>query len=146
MQKQLFFGFIALTLSFFTACEKPSLQEEPSTQLSERENADLHFDLGKDFWLDFGKVAACNCDAPNVRFQKLIDDSRCPLNAMCVWQGLAEVQLLVGSDTLVLNTDQAQVKSLNGYRYRLLEVMPYPIDPSPYTERDYKIRLQVEQE
>ena len=90
-------------------------------------------------------------------FEKITEDSRCPTGVTCIWQGRV-VALMWASPcgsaddpgaerfSLTLEAGQADLatKTVQGKRFRLLEVEPYPdakrrIDPSRYV-----ITVQVE--
>ncbi|WP_339786149.1 hypothetical protein [uncultured Imperialibacter sp.] len=66
-------------------------------------------------------------------FKKLVEDSRCPANAMCIWQGMVtvEMQARVGSktETFTLTTNPQDPKTsavVLGYEITLVNVFPYP--------------------
>src|SRR5215212_1805399 len=52
---------------------------------------------GKEFQLAVGQEAQIQGSAITVRFLKVSEDSRCPIDVNCVWAGNAAVRLLVGS-------------------------------------------------
>lgn len=72
----------------------------------------------------------------SLEFKEITEDSRCPANVTCVWEGIAIVNLKATSGN---NTQDIQVatrdflpkevtKSFNyaGYRFTVQEVKPYP--------------------
>jgi hypothetical protein len=85
-----------------------------------------------------------------VGFARVVEDSRCPIDAICVWQGNAAVEIGVAagmgpSDPLRLNTtlDPKSAEHL-GVRFTLLEVQPAPRAAVPTEAKDYSIRLRLE--
>jgi hypothetical protein len=72
---------------------------------------------------------------PTVCFEALVEDSRCPINANCVWQGVA-----IGRFSFRLSGVQHQLQlattkspgrpstdtTVAGYRIRLVNITPYP--------------------
>lgn len=59
--------------------------------------------------LEKGKQATVKKEKLTVKFVSVVEDSRCPEGATCVWQGNAKISLLVGkkgksSKTVELNT------------------------------------------
>lgn len=81
-------------------------------------------------------------------FTRLVEDSRCPANVVCVWAGNAAVEVGIAVGTgpaqpLVLNTGvEPRSVEQNGVRVTLLEVTPYPgtgADDEPPA-----VRLRVE--
>ena len=95
--------------------------------------------LGEPFWIDYGETVALDGDALRVTFDGVVNDSRCPKNADCIWAGLAEIQLQLAQgtgwrDSLALtipglvavpHTDQDFVAE-GGYLFKLLQLAPYP--------------------
>ena len=67
-----------------------------------------------------------------VSFIQLINDSRCPANAKCVWAGSAKIKISVSrpgaaKQTFDLNTgvDPKTVTAF-GYEIKIAELLPYP--------------------
>lgn len=54
-------------------------------------------DVGSDFELSPGQTAVVEGGALTVSFVKVNEDSRCPINAVCVWQGNVATALLLGA-------------------------------------------------
>lgn len=90
----------------------------------------------------------------NVHFDEVYGDSRCPLDAICVWQGRVDVGLSFTSgqesakDTLSLgglNGDPVSDSTVfAGYKIKLLKVDPYPtLASSPIPVEEYKVRLLI---
>ncbi|WP_333854332.1 hypothetical protein [Epilithonimonas sp.] len=72
----------------------------------------------------------------SLEFKEIIEDSRCPANVTCVWEGIAIVNLIAfsGKDTKDIKVatrdflPKEVTKSFNysGYRFTVQEVKPYP--------------------
>jgi hypothetical protein len=65
-----------------------------------------------------------------------VNDSRCPMEALCVWQGMAEVEIEASiSDgpvqTLKLSTLNAEAEDVAEYSLKLVSVEPYPSLTAP---------------
>jgi hypothetical protein len=63
--------------------------------------------VGQDFDLAVGKVALIEDKTLHVYFAEVIEDSRCPMNARCVWEGNAKIAVQLGdlsAPTFELNT------------------------------------------
>jgi len=60
-----------------------------------------------------------------------IDDSRCPSDVTCVWEGVASVTLHIYNQTqyqtVTLNTNDAKNMHVDSYEINLIDVLPYPI-------------------
>ena len=91
-------------------------------------------------------------DGSTLRLDAIVEDSRCPCEASCIWEGRAVLQLLTSeADTLLLSTgfrgDAATIAdrvSFNGRTVVLEAVDPYPCNGLPETPEDYRITLTVE--
>lgn len=59
-----------------------------------------------------------------------INDSRCPTDANCIWEGRADVIIKIVSpqveDELRLNDVEKATVELNDYRFEFIELTPYP--------------------
>lgn len=87
--------------------------------------------LGKPFLLQVGENAALR-EGLHVRLVEVLEDSRCPKGATCVWQGQVRVAVEVttgdGAPVRVeLSTlpDKSSA-DVNGFRIQLQDVAPYP--------------------
>ena len=81
-----------------------------------------------------------------------IEDSRCPLDVTCVWEGDAVVQMSISSDgyTSIFtlnsnpNVDSGQVRTEQfGYSIKLNDVSPYPETSGQIDLDEYEISLEV---
>lgn len=77
-------------------------------------------------------------------FSKLIQDSRCPADVVCVYQGDATIKVGIGSaekniSELELSLYQNNVpqKLLNRYFIKLADLQPYPLSDKKILESDY---------
>jgi hypothetical protein len=78
----------------------------------------------------------------NVRFVKMVEDSRCPRDVQCIQAGNAQVRIRVSrgrkTKVLTLNTDEhSGIASFEGYEFRLVGLTPEPrsnirINPDGY--------------
>jgi hypothetical protein len=86
-----------------------------------------------------------------LRMDSVLNDSRCPSNVVCVWEGNAQVRFFFRVDSiqteLVLNTHGGnQFRSdtvINGYEIRLLSLSPYPEDPGEIRQIEYTSKIMV---
>ena len=85
-----------------------------------------------------------------VEFVRVASDSRCPIDAVCVWMGdaVAEIELsAAGGRTgrVQLHTSQEpRSATWNGVRITLLELAPAPRASQPTPPERYSVRLRVE--
>ena len=86
--------------------------------------------LGREFALRPGETVTVQSTDLRVSFQQVVEDSRCPADAFCVWAGDAVVALVVGTASLQLRSSSAPEAAVGGYRVRLERV-----EPSVYSEK-----------
>jgi hypothetical protein len=89
-------------------------------------------------------------------FESVMEDSRCPKDVTCVWEGEAKIRVVIetGSDRKVMQmifrgehfgTDEenllveTKTKKLFGYR-----LSPYPETKLPKEERDYQLEVLMQ--
>lgn len=85
-----------------------------------------------------------------VSFLEVSEDSRCPIDVVCIWQGNAavEIALAVGDGGGVpgtLETYRPDVGvELDGYRVMLLRLLPAPLAGEVTAPGDYRAMFRVE--
>lgn len=126
MKKIIGLAFIAALA--LTACDKEKVDKDRLTTKRNFENKELTIELVN------------------------VNDSRCPEEVICVWQGDAAVDLKVSdnssSQLITLHTyysDKVDT-TIFGYQITLEEVSPYPQNPGELELEDYKIDLKVEKQ
>ena len=81
-----------------------------------------------------------------------VDDSRCPLNLTCIWEGevAVHVDVRIGAadtESITLtrhdDTDERATAEVAGVRLRLVGVDPYPVGENPPAAADYVAHLLV---
>lgn len=108
--------------------------------------------LGEPFPLRVGQSAEVTGTPLHIRFEAVPEDSRCPADAVCVWQGNARVSLhtaIEGEDAepLLLNTGiDPRTARADGYRISLETVQPAIYSDRTVAQEDYVITLRVTQE
>jgi hypothetical protein len=86
-----------------------------------------------------------------IRFNSVLEDSRCPTGAQCAWEGNAEILLeLSGGDleTVHLNTGLQfpRTEVYNGYVITLEDLKPHPTEGVAVHESDYTAVLSIDLE
>ena len=106
--------------------------------------------LGEEFVLAPGESAGIGSTKLTVAFDGVSGDSRCPVDAVCVWEGDATVAVSVRQSSgertaLELHTasGSAQEKPYGGYLIRLLALTPQPRQGVPIPTADYRARFEV---
>ncbi len=94
--------------------------------------AEPNVPLGETFVLTPGEATQVADGLFLVGFDAVLEDSRCPANANCVWAGEVKVQVSVDGQLLTLtlgastDTGENTADLGNGYLLTLLDVQPYP--------------------
>ncbi len=102
--------------------------------------------------LRMGEEKAVGGSVLRLAFVRVLEDSRCPVDAMCVWAGNAAVELGIRAGMgptypLKLNTNlEPRSTSWNGLRVTLVEVAPAPRAAEPTKPGAYSVRVRVENE
>ncbi|NNF59280.1 MAG: hypothetical protein HKN04_13680 [Rhodothermaceae bacterium] len=113
------------------AAESSSMIDEPAPMVGTRS-------LGERFTLERG--ASALVDGQRLRFDAVLEDSRCPTNVTCVWEGKAVVSLtftgeqaiseirleIPGYVTTETEPRESQRGTQSGYTFILLGLDPYP--------------------
>ena len=108
--------------------------------------------LDTPFYLKYGKTAYLPTENIEIKFSKVIQDSRCPSNVTCIWQG----QVIIGLDiikngkqvstlmlTLIPGHDALPIQFLDKYSVRLTQVSPYPKSGQTIALQDYIVKIVV---
>ena len=102
------------------------------------------------FELLINKQKVITKDKLTIKFLSLIEDSRCPTDVTCVWQGNAELMLVVGpaagagpAELVPLNTVlEPRSGSALGLKLSLLNLTPVPVSTTP--TKGYQAEIRIE--
>jgi len=106
-------------------------------------------DPGAEFELRVGESVRIRDTDARIELWDLSEDSRCPVDVVCVWEGRAVIELRLSSGgeparsaRLSTETDKNSVE-FAGYRISLVGVDPDPVSTDPPELSDYRARLVV---
>lgn len=114
--------------------------------------------LGHEFVLAGGQSAVIDGSAVDtaplrLKFDRVLDDSRCPKRVSCVWTGAARIAVIATPDgqqstTLEFNTNPAPgqthlIETVGGYTVELRSLDPYPETPGTIPLPDYRATMLV---
>ena len=109
--------------------------------------------LGRDFKMKYGQELTVKGHDLHVKFTALRDDSRCPANVTCVWEGNATILMLVRQanaeeSQMELHTSRKfpQEGQYQQYVIRLVALDPYPRTHSKIKQSEYMATLQITKE
>jgi len=106
-------------------------------------------EVGQTVTLKLGETAAVRGTAVTIKFSSVEADSRCPIDALCVWQGDAHIRLDLAnvrgpvSKADVHTTLDPHSTEFAGYKITLKEVSPSRVSTEPVASREYSVKLEV---
>lgn len=101
------------------------------------------------FELKIGKQKTGSHSKLKVKFISVIEDSRCPTGAQCVWAGNAKVKISVtskrlGTKVFELNTGMGvQGDQFDGYAINLVSLTPTPAMNGKIDPKKYKAKFTI---
>lgn len=82
-----------------------------------------------------------------VEFVAVLEDSRCPADVVCVWQGRAVLEFDVTGErvavTLIGGESVSDPEVTTGHRIVVEDVHPYPKASQPSDSDDYRVTISV---
>lgn len=108
--------------------------------------------LDKSIELKYGEIIKNSNYNISIVLDSVLNDSRCPTGAQCVWAGNASVRFVYSSGSrkvsFVLNTlSSFRTDSLiDGYRIKLEKLTPYPELGIEIKQADYKAEIEIKKE
>ena len=106
--------------------------------------------IDKEFSLGIGQTASIEREKLFIKFKAVPEDSRCPVNAVCVWAGNGKVEFEIldidgQNKTVTLNTEEEpRVTILKEHTLKLISLNPPRIDGVSISPGDYSVTLLVE--
>ena len=94
-----------------------------------------------------------NGDVVKLAFDAVVSDSRCPANAVCIWQGAATATFSFSKNgsnhrfnlsTITMEPNYKKDTVISGYKIEFMNLLPYPgtfTPPAP--DSDVKAELQI---
>ncbi|MFQ5969190.1 MAG: hypothetical protein ACE5J2_01660 [Nitrososphaerales archaeon] len=122
--------------------------EPPSLNL---DTADISAKLGTQFQLKINQTALIEPINVMVKFVDVVEDSRCPADVVCVWEGRATILVKItdaheGDVIAELNlatTADFAVKAFDGHYIGLVNIQPYPVSTQRIEPSEYIAALAV---
>ncbi|MBN2635222.1 MAG: hypothetical protein JXR61_03055 [Prolixibacteraceae bacterium] len=129
--KSIYILFTLFTGLLFSSCEK------------EERSGNFEFGVEKSCEINIEYQSIDN----SVKFKLTeINDSRCPSDVVCIWQGMVTVKIVVEkpvSETIELNSYNNTTDTLANYSLELMDVLPYPVSTQTTEMDEYDVKLQV---
>ena len=112
------------------------------------------YNIGEEFSLRIGETAGIKGEQLQIRFLEVSEDSRCPRNVTCVWEGraVAVIEVLKGNTSQKIelieqgHTETLTTKQFEEYEFRF-RMSPYPEETEVQISSDeYRLMLIVNKE
>ncbi len=110
----------------------------------------LKADLGQEFTLSIGQSAQIEGENLQVRFEEVLEDSRCATGATCIWEGRVSIAVEINDNgspykmVLIQSGMNNQYVSETYKAYQLtFKVNPYPELGTDIATGDYQLLLTV---
>ena len=104
--------------------------------------------LGQEFFLAIGQAINITGEDLKVKFIEVVEDSRCPSDVECLWEGKVSCIIELSQNGITDKTVLTQPGLIDGYaveRYRLYElkyrIEPYPESTKKINSSDYRLLL-----
>lgn len=105
--------------------------------------------LGQEFSLSIGQEAIITGEDLRVRFEDVLEDSRCPINVTCIWEGRASCLVRFTYEgvahPVVLSEPGLSENAQNVFDdYTvILHLKPYPGEVKSISKTDYRLQLTI---
>ena len=105
--------------------------------------------VGQEFDLKIGEVVHVAKTTTIVAFDAVLEDSRCPMNARCIWEGNAKVSVRIGDMSAAsweLNTSERfeTRHQTSDYDFVIVNLQPVPMAGEKVKEAEYVLTMRVE--
>ncbi len=105
--------------------------------------------VGEEFELAVHQTSQMTAEKISVTFQKVLEDSRCPVDVTCIWAGLAKVSLQVAVSgqewEISLSTSPPENSAVfENYTFWLISVRPVPRSDQSTDRSAYFVTVRVD--
>ena len=84
----------------------------------------------------------------SLKIDSVLNDSRCPIDVQCFWEGNAEVRFKLSSlnsKTIMFNLNTLQTfgqeVQLNGVKFKLIDLFPHPDIHTKFSYQSYRVKI-----
>lgn len=139
-----------ITFTYAIQDESTSISKPFAFTINEGTQNLITAKLNSEFQLKIDQTVLIESKNISVRFLNVTEDSRCPSDVVCVWEGQVTILLNImhkdqelGDLALTIRGGQTLAKSFDGYSIELMQVEPYPKASEPIQTSDYVATLLV---
>jgi len=138
-----------VTFTYSAGDEVRSISKSIAFTILETQNQ-IQAKLNMQFKLKIDQTAYIEAENIKVQFTDVREDSRCPSDVFCVWEGQATIALKITKDkkelrefTLTSRGGEPVTKTFDGYSIKLVSVEPYPTSTDKLEKDDYVVTLAI---
>jgi hypothetical protein len=134
----------------WTALAVPVIGCGSSTGLELDEPLQTVLNAPREVILGYGEEKSVGGSVLSVAFVRVVEDSRCPVDVVCVWAGNAVVELGIRmgmgpTSPLQVNTTlEPRFADWNDVRVTILELLPQPREGDPPRPEGYTVKIRLE--
>jgi hypothetical protein len=106
--------------------------------------------IDREFSLGIGQAVNVEGEKLVIKFKAVLEDSRCPVNVVCVWAGNGKVEFEIldidgQNKTIILNTEEEpKAVTLKVHKLSLISLNPSRVDGVSISPGDYSVTLLLE--
>jgi hypothetical protein len=110
---------------------------------------EINANFGQEFSLDIGQSASIAGDELDLRFLEVLNDSRCPEGAVCIWAGEATCLVEITYAGYLYREELTQPGLSEPFTTEFQEyeitfdLLPYPQEGEQIQNKDYRLQLLV---
>jgi len=86
-------------------------------------------------------------DGYEIMFSEVVEDSRCPIDVTCIWEGRVSIKLDVRNEKkiqeIILTMGERATSNFDLYGVDLIEVSPYPISTRNISVEEYSATINI---
>ena len=103
--------------------------------------------IGTPFRIGVGQTVRLESAGVELGFEQVLEDSRCPADAICIWAGRARLKAWLSVNgarrELELRTDTPQPLRVDGFELDVQALQPFPVSNVRVDPRGYVATLVV---
>ncbi len=100
--------------------------------------------LEEEFIIKLGQEIAIPEENISLQFNAVLEESRCPEDATCIWAGNAKIAIQLNKQEKDLNTYvEPKQAAIANYEIKLISLNPYPKYNKQIRKKDYVAKLLV---
>lgn len=86
-------------------------------------------------------------DDYEIIFSEVLEDSRCPIDVTCIWEGCASIKLDVKNEKkiqeIILATGERTTAYFDSYEISMVNILPYPISTKTVSTEEYSAIISI---